>query len=440
MGTLNLFGNKEIAVNFAAVCQYYSIMVRCNFLRPLAAACALLVSVAVFAQDLNADQKKSILEGLDKVVQERVFVPNVDFKKWPEFVGKHKDEIEKATDVNGFTAVINRTLREFGITHIRLMSPRATANRGVTTRTGLGVTATKTDDGLEVRSVAAEGPAKEAGLEVGDVILKVNGTKPENTDILEGNEGERKVLEVKKKGGDTKTIEIANKKFSTVRKETLTWVNEETAMLKVFTFSAGYRRENIETLMKEAAKAKYFILDLRSNGGGAVNNLNHLLSLLLPDATEYGTFVSKPVVEKWQNENANKPVDLIEVAKSASNKAKTRVRTGVEPFKGKIAVLINRGSGSASEICAAGLRENAGAVLVGQKSAGAVLASIYAKLPEGFSLQHPVSDYVTIKGMRLEGNPLVPDAEASGAPVDGVDPVVTKALELLKPKSFAYLR
>ena len=65
----------------------------------------------------------------------------------------------------------------------------------------------------------------------------------------------------------------------------------------------------------------------------------------------------------------------------------------------------------------------------------AVLASIYSPLPEGFSLQHPVSDYVTEKGIRLEKNPVVPDVEATGAKgPDGKDPVIEKAIEVLKAK------
>ena len=78
-------------------------------------------------------------------------------------------------------------------------------------------------------------------------------------------------------------------------------------------------------------------------------------------------------------------------------------------WTGKMAVLINRGSASASEIAAAALNECVGAPLIGQKSAGAVLASVYGSLPSGFSVQYPIDDYVTIKGVRLEKSPREPD-------------------------------
>ena len=187
--------------------------------------------------------------------------------------------------------------------------------------------------------------------------------------------------------------------------------------------------------MKEAnEKAKYVIVDLRSNGGGAVNNLQHLLSLFVKADTNIGTFIGKPAVREYEKTHTPSS-DPVVIAAATTNKYKTRTVTGMEPFKGKVAVLINRGSASASEIFATGLRETIGAPVIGTKSAGAVLASIFTRLPHGFQIQHPVSDYVSIKGVRLEKNPIVPDEEVTGAGQDGKDPVVEKAVEKLKSAS-----
>ncbi|HRF58811.1 MAG TPA: S41 family peptidase [Fimbriimonadaceae bacterium] len=402
-----------------------------RWLRGTLAASFVLVAGFVAAQDLTADQKKEVLDGLKNVLETRAFVPGIDFKKWSEFVEKQKEAIERANTVEIFASQVNRSLREFGLSHIRLATPRATSRRGQTTATGVGVTTERADEGLRVRGVAPQGPAKEVGLEAGDVITKVNGAKPDTSTALEGDAGAKLTLEVKKASGEVKTIEVERKVYSTVRKETLTYPDPDVACLKVFTFSAGYGRENVETLLKEAAKSKYLILDLRSNGGGAVNNLNHLLSLLMPDGTPYGTFLSRRTVDDYLKAMPEGPLDPVKIAEWAPNKTKTRKRA-VEPYAGKIAVLINRGSGSASEITAAALRESRSAILLGSKSAGAVLASTYGRLPHGFSVQYPVSDYVTAKGMRLEKNPLAPDIEVVGTAQGDEDPVVKKAVEALK--------
>jgi len=101
---------------------------------------------------------------------------------------------------------------------------------------------------------------------------------------------------------------------------------------------------------------------------------------------------------------------MVAVAKWNGPSMRTRAQA-VPPYAGPIAVLINGRSGSASEIVSAVLREKRGAVLVGRRSAGAVLVSQFAPLRDGFEVQIPLSDYVTPGGMRLEKNGLVPDFE-----------------------------
>ena len=384
---------------------------------------------------LSNEQKASIMKGIEEIVTNRVFVPGIDFSKWPAFAEKHKEDIDKADSVPTFTRAVQKTLSDFGITHFRLQTPRVAAARGKTSTVGTGLMLGEDEKGLKVRRVADDSPAKAAGLATGDVIVKINDKKAEKPNELEGDAGAKFKIEVLSAKGESKTLELELKKYSTVRKETLTWEGTDTAILKVYTFAAGYDRQNIEALMTEAAKAKNLILDLRGNGGGATNNLNHLLSLFLKDGTEYGSFISKRVATNYQKENPSGELTAEKIAAWAPNKASTSLRK-VPPFAGKVAVLINRGSASASEITTAALREVGGAKVIGTKSAGAVLASVYARLPEGFALQYPVSDYVTIKGVRLEKNPIVPDEEVSGVKGDdGKDPVVEKAVEILRKAS-----
>lgn len=392
-----------------------------------------LVASASFGQELTADQKNNVLKSIEETLSTRAFVPGVDFKKWNEFIAKKKEDLDKDTDVNAFARTVNQALRDFGISHCRLQTPRATSQRGKTTSIGSGFMGTIEEKGLRVRRVMDGSPAKEAGIEEKDLILKVNGEKPTKAEAVEGEKGAKFEIEVEKADGSTKKMEIELKEFSTVRKETLTWEGDDTAVLRIYTFSAGYDRTNLENLITEASKkAKYLILDLRSNGGGAVNNLNHLLSLLLPDGTTYGTFVSRRLAENYAKEKPEGPMTPEAIAEWAPNKTKTR-KLPTAPFAGKIGVLINRGSASASEICAAALRETADAKIIGTQSAGAVLSSVFTKLVEGFSIQIPVSDYITVKGVRLEAHPIKPDVEVTAVRKENEpDPVIAKALETLR--------
>jgi carboxyl-terminal processing protease len=307
--------------------------------------------------EISAEQKEQVIKSLTDVVTQRMFVPGVDFTKWTENLTKHKEAIDKAEDERTFALTLNRALREFGLSHVRLRTPQASQQRrSGPTSTGLGIQAQKEETGgLLVLSVIPKSPAAEAGLEQGDTILEVDGKAPESPAVLSGDAETKVNLKIKKKSGDTLTLDLARKTFSTARQDSLTWQGEDAAVLKVHSFSRGYNREAIEKLANEAAKAKYLVLDLRSNGGGATNNLIHLLSLLLPVDTKVGVFVSRRTMQDYEKANPEGPKDLTSVANWSPRKYTTS-KQSVEPFKGKVAVLVNRGSASASEICAAALR------------------------------------------------------------------------------------
>lgn len=402
-----------------------------KILRASAAIVVALVAALVSAQPISAEQKSALVTAIHDTLQKRAFVPGLDFKKFETVLAGKQKDLDAADSQTGFAAVINNALREFGISHIRLQTPRAAEARTQTKTIGVGITTFPAKDGLMVRRVVEASPADKAGIRVGDVILRVNGKAGASQQALSGERGATLELEIRRPTKEVETVSVPVDEYSTVRKETLTWAAPDAAVLRIYTFSTGYSRENVDKLMREVAKAKYLVVDLRSNGGGATNNLNHLLSLLMPDGTVYGTMVSRRVMDDYVKANPGKETTLEALATWTPNKVKTRKRD-IEPFPGKIAVLINRGSASASEIAAAGLRDGVGAKIVGTKSAGAVLASIFSKLPDGWAIQIPVSDFVTAKGARLEHNPVVPDLEVTGRAGIARDRVVEAALELLR--------
>jgi len=82
-----------------------------------------------------------------------------------------------------------------------------------------------------------------------------------------------------------------------------------------------------------------------------------------------------------------------------------------QPYIGPVAVLIDGGSGSATEIFAAGLQELRRAVIVGERSAGAVLPSDMVKLPTGAIFQYAFADFRTPSGAMIEGRGVAPDVE-----------------------------
>ncbi len=191
------------------------------------------------------------------------------------------------------------------------------------------------------------------------------------------------------------------------------WIDNDSALFRLPSFDRGYDEKQIEELFGEVAEAKNLVLDLRGNPGGEVEKMRQFLGFLVPSNTPIGTFVSRPLAKEYAKSSNAPLIDPIAIAAWAKREFRPR-RVSAEPFKGKIAVLVDEHSASASEIVANALREKFKSPIIGAPTAGAVLVSTFNRLSHGFQLQYPVGDYVSYGGMRIEGRPLRPDVDAKG--------------------------
>lgn len=403
--------------------------------------------------------KEAIVKRAAQLVKDRAYATGVDFEsKWEEALVKHKDALDRAVTERDFANAMNRVFREFGVSHINLSTPQAADQRNSTSFVGIGIRHSTLGritpgEGLTIGEVIDGSGAAEAGLLAGDTITKVGGVELEDPGVFRGEEGTKVKVTVRRgpehpTPGKEEEIELTRKRISTVEPIVLKKVGEDAGVLRLPTFSTGYSRGKVEELFREARGLKYLVLDLRGNGGGAVVNLTHFLGMLLPAGTEFGTQISRRTADRFRDEEGKEPDDPAEVAKWSQRKMRVsrnslRDESGeAVVFSGKLAVLIDRGSASASEITAAALSELRGALLVGSRTAGAVLVSTPVRVDGGFQVTVPISDYVTIKGRRLEDHPLVADAQldsrgrgsrARGTAADlATDRWVTTAIEKLR--------
>jgi carboxyl-terminal processing protease len=111
-----------------------------------------------------------------------------------------------------------------------------------------------------------------------------------------------------------------------------------------------------------------------------------------------------------------------------------------DAFTGPIAILINKGSVSASEIFAAGMQDDKRAVTVGQGTPGMCLPSSFVLLSGDYRLQTVFGDFIRANGERIEKKGVKPDMEVKITRADltkGKDPVLEKGIELLSKKRHA---
>lgn len=169
----------------------------------------------------------------------------------------------------------------------------------------------------------------------------------------------------------------------------------------------------IRAAMREFSDAAGIVVDLRGNPGGVGGMAAGFAGLLVKDRVSLGSMRSRAT-----------SLEFI-------------VYPQTEPYLGPVVVLVDHGSGSTSEIFAAGLQEIGRAKMIGSKTAGAVLPSVFAKLPTGATFQYAISDYKSPKSVLIEGRGVFPDETVELDPnllLDGVDTQLRRAMDIINNK------
>ena len=141
-----------------------------------------------------------------------------------------------------------------------------------------------------------------------------------------------------------------------------------------------------------------------------------------------GTFIDRSMAAKFLKDTGEEAKDIFAIAEWSTRKVQP-LKRNIEPFNGEIVVLVNGASASASEMMAAALRDHRGAQIIGTRTAGAVLASTMQRLVNGYLLQFPLTDYVTLSGLRIEGIGLEPSIVAQDHRFGEADNGVAEALK-----------
>ncbi|MDX2066579.1 MAG: S41 family peptidase [Fimbriimonadaceae bacterium] len=360
------------------------------------------------AEGRPANWKESVLGSIASIFRETAFAPTINFDQWPDYLKKHQAEIDKADTDEAFQRAVNAALKEFKASHIMLSTPQATRNRKESRSTGIGISVALEKDAYLVTYVFEGSPAAKVGLVAGDRILTVDGKSAADRIPLTGDEGKSVTITVRRRDGSEEEMSLVRRRYSTQRPAEVAVLDDDTAILTLHTFDLTYSADRVEALLRKVSDKPQLIIDLRGNGGGAVANMCHFLNCFLPGTTEIGTYVDRRLANRYERENGKRATDLVELAKFATRRVKIGQKAQIAPYRGKVAVITNGGSGSAAEIAATVLRDELGAAVVGTKTAGAVLISVLVPVGHEFSLQFPLSDYVTMKGQRLEGVGVTP--------------------------------
>ena len=255
---------------------------------------------------------------------------------------------------------------------------------------GIGVTVQATEDhsGLMVIAVQPGGPAEEAGVQVGDVIIQVDGesaqdrTVTEISAMIKGEEGTVVSVTVLR-SGEGITMSMTRKRMeTTVASSKL--LNEHVGLVTIQNFDERCADETIaaiKALLNQGADMLLF--DVRNNPGGYVDELTKVLDYLLPEG------------------------DLIRTV--GTDGSDETVTSDASCVKVPMAVLINENTFSAAELFAADLSEYGAAKLFGQQTSGKGFYQYVFQFADGSAAGISVGRYYTGHGASLERIGLTPD-------------------------------
>ncbi len=241
-------------------------------------------------------------------------------------------------------------------------------------------------DGNVIISEPYEGmPAQKNDLRAGDVILEVDGvsakgkTTSQVSEMLKGKNGTQIVIKIDRlneKKPITKKFLRENIQFNPIVYHTVLENNIGYVMLSDFTDKAAIELKSAVTEMVETSGIKSLVIDIRSNTGGIVDEAVAIMGYFVPKGT--------PIVS----------------TKGRSRESDRTYRTPSDPIfpDMKVAVMVNRGSASASEILAGAMQDLDRGVVVGERTFGKGLVQSIRPVGFGGHVKITLAKYYTPSG------------------------------------------
>ena len=340
---------------------------------------AALASALTLAMTYDPDDRPSKLDQLERILLER-------------FIGeKDQTAMEDAAAKAMVESLGDRWSHYMSATAYRDYKERM-ANSYV----GIGITIQAREDqiGFDVLKVNENGPADQAGMLAGDILIGVEGQSVEGMnpdqarDLVRGKENTQVSITVLR-NGEEMTLSVTRMQVQTPV-ATAKMLEGNVGLVTIVNFDSRCASETIaaiEQLLEDGAEK--LIFDVRNNPGGYADELVKVLDYLLPKGELFRT------------------VDYR--GKESVDRSDAKCLEGVP-----MAVLVNGNSYSAAEFFAAALSEYEAAVVVGEPTTGKGYFQVTYELVDGSAVGVSIGKYFTPKGKSLaEEGGIVPDVEVS---------------------------
>lgn len=380
--------------------------------------------------------RRSTLDFIWEKIRDEYYDPTFGGIDWIAVKEKYTPQAAEAKTSGTFHALLGKMAAELGRSHLSVRAPhqltREVKAAPEVRMTLEGVVLRVVEGRITAYSVQQGSPAWQAGLRAGDVVLKAGDEPPAAAEDIRNRPARALAVARRALSGEPSTTAVLTVLDESGREKTmpvpLTAPFKDRAHLgrAVLEFRrirprVGYiwfdgwafdLKAKLEPALKELWDTDGLIIDLRQNGGGVNPGADYLASVL----------------------NAETGVFAVEISRNGDRKEWAYAGGGAGAYPGRVAVLVDEASGSASEVFAGAMQENGRAVVLGRTSYGGVLNSTQVPLPTGGILQMPRFDMTTAKGARIEGRGVVPDIPVEMSRADlyrGKDTVIERAIAIL---------
>jgi carboxyl-terminal processing protease len=398
---------------------------------------SLTACCATAQQTFSKFDRERVLEMLNVIgrdVRVQYYDPKFHGVNWDSNLAEMRQKIEQAPSLNMALADIAAALDKLNDSHTFFLPPQHVAS------TDYGFQYQLVGDHCFVTRVRPGSDAESQGVRAGDEVLAINGYQvTRNTQwkmeytysVLRPQPGLR--LTLKDPAGRERKLDVAAKIHTGERLtyapnsewEIIRAAENQQHLVRTRYLELGdavlvvklqeFLYSEVESMIAKARKFPNLILDLRGNPGGSAEALKHMVGAMFDRDVEIDQRVTR---------KDTKP----EIAKKAHNSC-----------SGKIVVLVDSKSGSAAEMFARIVQLEKRGIVVGDRSAGAVMeAERYTeRYMEGntavfYGASITVADVIMSDGKSLEHTGVTPDDVLLPTATDlatGKDPVLAHAVE-----------
>lgn len=254
---------------------------------------------------------------------------------------------------------------------------------------GIGVQFSILEDTIMITQTISGGPSEKLGLRAGDRIVKIDGNSVANIGIknndvlkkLRGNKGTKVKVDVYRRGNNELIpFTITRDKIPLYSVDASYMVTPTVGYIKISRFADSTVEEFKQALEKlKAQRVESLILDLSDNGGGYLNRAIELADEFLSNGKEVVYTIGR------------------------NNPRQDNYSTSVGGFeKGKVVVLVNESSASASEIVSGALQDWDRALIVGRRTFAKGLVQKPYPLPDGSAVRLTIARYYTPSGRCIQ--------------------------------------